>query len=63
MPGYWFVDALVQILLLLALLFTLPALRHLESRRPFGFAATVLSLALLGRFCRAAYGWWFTVDL
>jgi len=62
-PGYWFIDALVQILLLLALLFTLPALRHLESRHPFGFAATVLSLALLGRFYPAAYGWWFTVDL
>jgi acyl-CoA synthetase (AMP-forming)/AMP-acid ligase II len=62
-PGYWFVDALVQILVLLALLFTLPALRHLESRHPFGFAATVLSLALLGRFYPTAYGWWFTVDL
>jgi AMP-binding enzyme/Phosphopantetheine attachment site len=62
-PGYWFVDALVQILLLLALLFTLPALRHLESRHPFGFAAAVLSLALLGRFYPTANGWWFTVDL
>jgi len=61
--GYWFVDALVQILLLLALLFTLPASRHLESRHPFGFAATVLGLALLGRFYPSAYGWWFTVDL
>jgi acyl-CoA synthetase (AMP-forming)/AMP-acid ligase II len=61
--GYWFVDALVQVLLLLALLFTLPALRHLESRHPFGFAATVLSLALVGRFVPSAYGWWFTVDL
>ena len=62
-PGYWFVDALVQVLLLLALLFTLPALRHLESRHPFGFAAGVLSLALVGRFFPSAYGWWFTVDL
>jgi len=62
-PGYWFVDALVQILLLLAVAFALPALRHLESRHPFGFAATVLSLALLGRFYPSAYGWWFTVDL
>jgi hypothetical protein len=62
-PGYWYVDALVQILLMLALVFTLPALRHLESRHPFGFAATVLSLALLGRFYPSAYGWWFTVDL
>lgn len=61
--GYWFVDALVQILLVLALLFTLPALRHLESRHPFGFAAGVLSLAVLGRFFPSAYGWWFTVDL
>jgi hypothetical protein len=61
--GYWFVDALVQILLLLALAFTLPALRHLESRHPFGFAATLLSVALLGRFFPTAYGWWFTADL
>lgn len=51
--GYWFVDALVQVLLLLALLFTLPALRHLESRHPFGFAATVLSLALVVGSSRA----------
>jgi hypothetical protein len=62
-PGYWFVDALVQILLMLALLLTLPALRHLESRYPFGFAATVLGAALLVRFYPTAYGWWFTVDL
>ncbi|HEY0816814.1 MAG TPA: AMP-dependent synthetase, partial [Pseudonocardia sp.] len=61
--GYWFVDALVQILVLLALVLALPALRHLESRHPFGFAAVVLSLALLGRFYPTAYGWWFTVDI
>ena len=62
-PGYWFVDALVQILVFLALLFTLPALRHLESRYPFGFAAAVLSLALLGWFFPSAHGWWFSTDL
>lgn len=61
--GYWFVDVLVQVLLLLALLFTLPAVRHLESRHPFGFAVTVLTAALVGRFFPSAYGWWFTVDL
>jgi hypothetical protein len=30
---------------------------------PFGFAAAVLSVALLGRFFPTAYGWWFTSDL
>jgi peptidoglycan/LPS O-acetylase OafA/YrhL len=62
-PGYWFVDSLVQILLLLALLFALPALRHLERRHPFGFAAGLLTVALVGRLYPSAYGWWFTTDV
>lgn len=62
-PGYWFVDSLVQILLLLAAMFALPALRDLEQRHPFGFAATVLALALVGRLYPTAYGWWFTTDI
>ncbi len=62
-PGYWFVDALVQILLLMALLFALPALQHLERRYPFGVAATILAIALLGRLYPSAHGWWFTGDI
>jgi acyl-coenzyme A synthetase/AMP-(fatty) acid ligase/peptidoglycan/LPS O-acetylase OafA/YrhL len=62
-PGYWFVDALVQILLLMAVLFTLPALRHLERRHPFGVAAGILGLALIGRLYPSAHGWWFTGDI
>jgi acyl-coenzyme A synthetase/AMP-(fatty) acid ligase/peptidoglycan/LPS O-acetylase OafA/YrhL len=62
-PGYWFVDALVQILLLIAALFTLPALRHLERRHPFGVAAGILGLALIGRLYPSAHGWWFTGDI
>ena len=61
--GYWFVDALVQVLLLLALMFTLPALRDLERRHPFGFAAALLAIALAGRLFPTATGWWFTTDI
>ena len=39
------------------------ALRHLERRHPFGFAASVLAVALVGTFYPTAYGWWFTVDV
>ncbi len=61
--GYWFTDDLVQILMLLALVFALPALRHIERRHPFGFAAAVLLLALIGRNYPTAYGYWFTTDI
>ena len=61
--GYWFIDALVQILLLLALILTLPALRSLERRHPFGFAAALLTAALAGRLFPTATGWWFTTDI
>jgi hypothetical protein len=61
--GYWFVDGLVQILLVLAMVFALPALRHVEREHPFGFAAAVLLLALLGRHYPTAYGYWFTTDI
>jgi hypothetical protein len=57
-PGYWYVDALVQILLLMALLFVLPAVGRLEQRHPFGFAAVLFTAALVGRLYPSAYlGW------
>jgi acyl-coenzyme A synthetase/AMP-(fatty) acid ligase len=62
-PGYWYVDALVQILLLMALLFALPVLGRLERRHPFAFAAGLLTVALIGRLYPSAYGWWFTTDI
>jgi acyl-CoA synthetase (AMP-forming)/AMP-acid ligase II len=42
---YWFVEALVQMLLLFAALFALPAVRRVERRHAFGFA---LAVALAG---------------
>jgi surface polysaccharide O-acyltransferase-like enzyme len=44
--GYWFVDALVQILVLTAALFAVPTVRRLDHRAPFGLAAAVLVAAL-----------------
>ena len=61
--GYWFVDTLVQILLVLALLFAAPAVRRLERTHPFAFSATFLLAALVGRFYPTAYGYWFTTDI
>jgi acyl-coenzyme A synthetase/AMP-(fatty) acid ligase len=43
---YWFVEVLVQILLLGTLAFSLPSLRRLERRHPLGLAVTVLLVAL-----------------
>ncbi|WP_018332656.1 AMP-binding protein [Actinomycetospora chiangmaiensis] len=44
--GYWFVDALVQILVGAALLLAVPAVRRFERRRPFAFPAIVLAASL-----------------
>jgi peptidoglycan/LPS O-acetylase OafA/YrhL len=52
--GYWFVDALVQILVILAALFAVPAVRRLERRAPFGLAAAVLAAALTLRLIPSA---------
>ncbi len=45
--GYWYVEALVQILLLCALALAVPAIRNLERRYGFAFALVVLAGALL----------------
>lgn len=47
--GYWYVEAVVGILLLLALLFAVPAVRRWERHRPFGFAVALLVVALAAR--------------
>lgn len=44
--GYWFVDALVQILLVLAGLLAVPAVRRRERAHPFGLPAVALAGAL-----------------
>ncbi|HEU5469547.1 MAG TPA: AMP-binding protein [Actinophytocola sp.] len=45
--GYWFVEALVQTLLLFAVLFAIPPVRRWERRHGFGFALLCLGAALL----------------
>ena len=53
---YWFVEALVQILIVLAALFCIPAVRRMERARPFAFVAALLGVALLFRFELLAFG-------
>jgi acyl-CoA synthetase (AMP-forming)/AMP-acid ligase II len=47
--GYWYVEALVQTLLLMAVVFAVPAVRRLERARPAGVAVGALLLALAAR--------------
>ena len=47
--GYWYVETLVQILVVLAMMFAVPAVRRLERARPYQFALLVLATALAGR--------------
>ncbi len=44
--GYWFVETLVQILLLLALVLAVPAVARAQRRAPFAFACAALGVAL-----------------
>ena len=44
--GYWFVDSLVQILVGIAVLFSVPAVRRFERRHRFALPATVLAGSL-----------------
>jgi acyl-CoA synthetase (AMP-forming)/AMP-acid ligase II/peptidoglycan/LPS O-acetylase OafA/YrhL len=53
---YWFVEALVQILIVLAALVCIPAVRRAERARPFAFVAALLGVALLFRFELLAFG-------
>ena len=47
--GYWFVDSLVQILVVVAVLFAVPAVRRVERRHRFGLPAVVLAASLTMR--------------
>jgi hypothetical protein len=47
---YWFLEALVQLLVVFTILFAVPAVRRLHQRHPFGFAMGVLAIALVPRF-------------
>ena len=49
LTGYWFVESLLHVLLVLALLFALPPVRRAERRWPFGVAAAGLGAGLLVR--------------
>ena len=48
--GYWFIEALVYILVPLALLLSVPAVRRVERRWPFAVALTMVAAALAVRF-------------
>lgn len=47
---YWFIEALVQVLVVTALAMRVPAIRRFEQRRPLGFPALLLVPALAVRF-------------
>jgi acyl-CoA synthetase (AMP-forming)/AMP-acid ligase II/peptidoglycan/LPS O-acetylase OafA/YrhL len=46
---YWFVEVLVHVLMVLALLFAVPAVRRAEQRQPYWFATGFLMLGLVLR--------------
>lgn len=48
--GYWYIEALVQTLLLLAIVLAVPAARRIIQRAPFASAVTALAAGLLVRF-------------
>lgn len=48
--GYWYIEALVQILIPLSLIFGISGVRRLESRWPFSVALAVVLMALAVRF-------------
>jgi acyl-coenzyme A synthetase/AMP-(fatty) acid ligase len=47
--GYWYVEALCQMLLVLGLVLAVPVVRRRERAHPLGFALGILSVALVGR--------------
>jgi acyl-CoA synthetase (AMP-forming)/AMP-acid ligase II len=47
---YWFIEVLVEILVLWAALLSIPAVRGLERAQPFGFAVAFLGVCLALRF-------------
>jgi hypothetical protein len=53
---YWYLEALVQILIAMALLFSVPAVRRGASRLPFLFPLLLTGAALVVRFGIVEYG-------
>lgn len=47
---YWYFEVFAQVMVVVALLFAIPAVRRGERRAPFGFALGVLELTLVFRF-------------
>ncbi|MFS8148239.1 AMP-binding protein [Rhizobium sp. BR 249] len=47
---YWFIEAYAQTLLVLSLIFAVPAVRKLARARPFAFSLGLLGLAVAARF-------------
>lgn len=62
--AYWFVEVLVHILLILGLLFAVPAVRRFDRRYPFGFPLALLALGCLVRLATmqppGLVEWWTT---
>lgn len=48
--AYWFIEAIVQILAVLAVAFAIPPVRRLSDRAPFGFALALTLAGLVLRF-------------
>ncbi|MPY83071.1 MAG: AMP-binding protein [Actinophytocola sp.] len=57
--GYWFVEVMVQTLLLLAVLFAIPAVRRAERRYPFLTPLVVFAGSLTGRLFIGDIAHWF----
>ena len=53
---YWYFETFVQVMVVLALLFAVPAVRRLERRGPFVFALGVLAMTLVVRFDLVQWG-------
>ncbi len=47
---YWYFEVFVQVMIVVALVFAIPAVRRVERRGPFAFALAVLALTLVVRF-------------
>ncbi len=47
---YWYFEVFVQVMVVVVVLFTIPAVRRRERRAPFAFALGVLAVTLLFRF-------------
>lgn len=53
---YWYFETFVQVMIVLAVVFSIPAVRRLERRVPFSFAVGALALTLIFRFKIVEFG-------